>query len=194
MDWKDLASRVGQYAPIAGGILGGPAGLAVSAVGSILASVFGTQATPDAVNTALVTDPGMIAKLKQLELDYKSHLADLASAQAVAQIQADAQAAVAVNATMQTEAKADHWPTYSWRPYIAFVFGTNLLLSTLTVCVAFGMQMTGAAGADKAIAALPGVLGALAAINALAAPILGIASWYRGKMQADPNVSSDNRG
>jgi len=44
------------------------------------------------------------------------------------------------------------------------------------------------------MAQLPTVLGALAALNGVASPILGIASWFRGKMQADPNVASDNRG
>lgn len=51
-----------------------------------------------------------------------------------------------------------------------------------------------APGADKAIAALPTALGSLAAICGLATPVLGIASYFRGKMQADPRIPTDNRG
>ena len=41
---------------------------------------------------------------------------------------------------------------------------------------------------------LPGMLGAEAAIMATMAPVLGIASWYRGKMQADPGIPTNNKG
>ena len=32
-----------------------------------------------------------------------------------------------VNATMQSEAKSEHWPQYSWRPTIGFTFAAILL-------------------------------------------------------------------
>jgi hypothetical protein len=34
----------------------------------------------------------------------------------------------------------------------------------------------------------------VAGIIAVVSPILGIASWYRGKMQADPSIPTNNRG
>ena len=36
-------------------------------------------------------------------------------------------AITAVNATMQAEAKSEHWPQYSWRPTIGFTFAAILL-------------------------------------------------------------------
>ena|SRR2546428_876540 len=33
----------------------------------------------------------------------------------------------AVNATMQAEAKSEHWPQYSWRPTIGFTFAAILI-------------------------------------------------------------------
>jgi hypothetical protein len=54
-------------------------------------------------------------------------------------------------------------------------------------------QICGAKGAEKAIAALPAALGALAAINGLATPILGSASWLRGRMQAETDISGNSR-
>lgn len=54
--------------------------------------------------------------------------------------------------------------------------------------------MLGVEGAAAALGQLPAVLGALAAISATVLPILGIASYFRGKMQADPGVPADVRG
>ena len=83
----------------------------------------------------------------------------------------------AVNSTMQAEAAAEHWPTYSWRPYCGFVFGTMFLgvYFVLPLC-------------KIAVPVVP--TEAWLAMGA----VLGVASWYRGKMQADPAVPTVNRG
>ena len=75
MDWKDVAGVVGKAAPILGGILGGPAG---AAVGSLVATALGTDATPDAVSTALLGDPDAAVKLKELEVNSRVQLQQLA--------------------------------------------------------------------------------------------------------------------
>lgn len=75
MDWKDVAGVVGKAAPILGGILGGPAG---AAVGSLVATALGTDATPDAVSIALLGDPDAAVKLKELEVNSKVQLQQLA--------------------------------------------------------------------------------------------------------------------
>lgn len=75
MDWKDVAGVVGKAAPILGGILGGPAG---AAVGGLVATALGTDATPDAVSTALLGDPNAAVKLKELEVNSKVQLQQLA--------------------------------------------------------------------------------------------------------------------
>lgn len=82
----------------------------------------------------------------------------------------------AVNTTMQTEAGADHWPTYSWRPFIGFSFG--LWINSVWLLPLFHI--------------VPVMLPAevMLAIGG----ILGVASWFRGKAQADPAVQTDMRG
>ncbi|MDR0478503.1 MAG: hypothetical protein LBH31_01590 [Burkholderiaceae bacterium] len=75
MDWKDVAGVVSKAAPIVGGILGGPAG---AAVGGLVATALGTQATPDAVSAALLADPQAALKLKELEVNSKVQLQQLA--------------------------------------------------------------------------------------------------------------------
>lgn len=75
MNWKDLSGVVGKAAPVLGGILGGPAGIAV---GGLIATALGTDATPDAVSTALLGDPQAAVKLKELETNSKVQLQQLA--------------------------------------------------------------------------------------------------------------------
>ena len=143
---------------------------------------------------ALATNPEAAIKLQQIEADQCVKLRELAVADAEHQIAAQMAAVQSVNATMQAGAAADHWPTYTWRPFIGFCIGINTLAASLLVLVVFVPIMFGAKDAAGAMAQLPTVLGALAAINATVLPILGIASWFRGKAQADPKIATDNRG
>jgi len=174
MDWKNIAADVGKAAPILGTLIGGPAG---PAIGAIIASTLGVANSPDAVQTALATNPQAAVQLAQIEADQKVKLQELAFTHANAEIAAQTQVVQAANQTMQAEAKADHWPTYSWRPFNGFIFGI----------MAFGVYFV-----------LP-----LAKVTPPSIPpevwlafggILGVASWFRGQMQANPNVPSDNRG
>jgi len=72
-------------------------------------------------------------------------------------------------------------------------FGLIGLLAGLTVAGAYIGVMAFHAN-PTVLGQLPGMLGSEAAVIATMAPVLGIASFFRGKMQADPRVPSDNRG
>jgi len=139
--------------------------------------------TGDAALKALQADPNLVLQYRQAVLAQEEHFQLLA-----------VQNAADVNKTMQTEATADHWPTYTWRPAIGFAVALNVTASSLLVLAVFAGVVFGAKEASAAVGQLPMVLGALAAINGTVLPILGIASWYRGKMQADPNIPTDARG
>ena len=179
MDWKDIAGVIGNAAPLLGTLIGGPAG---AAVGSIVASALGTQATPDAVSQAIATNPDAAVKLRQIEADQSTSLRELAVTAENNRLIAETAAVAAVNATMQTEAKSDHWPTYSWRPFIGFCFGVAWLGVYLVLPILRGY--------------LPSIVQPTIPSEAWLAVggILGVASWYRGKMQADPGTKTDNRG
>lgn len=173
MNWKDIANDVGKVAPLLGTLLGGPAG---GAIGAIVAKTLGSDNDPGAV-LATLANPDAAVKLKQIEADQAVDLQKLVVAQAQNEMAAQTAQLQAVNASIQTEAKSDHWPTYSWRPFVGFCFGfawigCYVLLPMFRIPV-------------------PNVPPeAWMAIGA----VLGVASWYRGKMQADPRVPSDNRG
>ena len=109
--------------PWIGTAIAGPAGVGVAA---FLASKLGLQ--DDSVEvvkqtvTSMIGNPDSLVHIKQLETEYAT--AQLNAGITLAQLQASV--IVEVNKTMQAEAAADHWPTYSWRPYIGFSLGTYI--------------------------------------------------------------------
>lgn len=193
MDWKDIAGTVGKAAPLLATLLSGPAGVAVK-VGGIVASALGTGGAPDEVAAELAANPEALLKLREIEARRQTELQAMAVDLAKAEIAAGVQASGNVNSTMQAEGASEHWPTYSWRPAIGFAVALDVLLASVLVIVVFIAQVFGAPGAAVAVAALPATLGALAAIVGLALPVLGIASYFRGRMQADPAIPTVNRG
>lgn len=172
MDWKDVAGLIGKAAPMLGTLMAGPAG---AAVGGLVASALGTGNSVAEVQAALA-DPASLVKLRQIEADRDGRLQELVVEQAKAELAAHTAQVQSVNASMQTEAQAEHWPTYSWRPFIGFVFGAYV--ASMFLLPLFGKQPV-PLSADLTL-----TVGA----------ILGVASWFRGKMQADPNVRTDARG
>ena len=174
MDWKDIAATVGKFAPLAGTLIGGPAG---AALGALVSAALGVSNTPDAIQAAIATDPGAALKLAQFESDNQVKLQAMMFAHADNVIASETQVILAVNATMQGEAKSDHWPTYSWRPFVGFVFGAMFL------GVYFVLPM-----AHLPVPVVP--TEAWLSIGG----VLGVASFFRGKAQADPRIATDGRG
>lgn len=189
MEWRDLAAVVGRNAPLLGSLLGGPVG---GTIGAVVASALGTGNSADQVSAALTSNPDAMVKLRELETTKATKLQELATQQALAELAAATQNASDVNKTMQAEAVAEHWPTYTWRPAIGFAVALAVVLSVLTVFATYGAAIIW--NRSEGLDHLPGVLGAVAGIIAVVSPILGIASWFRGKAQADPAIATVNRG
>ena len=174
MEWKDLAQAIGKFAPLVGTAIGGPAG---AGIGAIVASALGVGNTPDEVSQALTINPDAAVKIKQIEATRQVDLQTLVVQAEANRIAADTAAIQAVNATMQAEAKSDHWPTYTWRPFVGFVFGIMFLGVYFVLPL---LKMPVPTVPTEAWFAIGGVL--------------GVASWFRGKAQADPAIPTDNRG
>lgn len=171
-----------QFAPMLAGLLGGKNAEAVAdKVVGIAQAVTGTTSGTAALG-ALQGNPELVAKFNEAVLAQEVELNRLA-----------AKNAEDVNATMRAEVAAEHWPSYSWRPMIGFAVAIDLVGSAVVVLVAYVGVIFFKVPAES-LAYLPGMLGAMAALVGVASPILGIASWFRGKMQADPNVPTVNRG
>lgn len=174
LTWKDIEADVGAAAPLLGTLIAGPAG---TAVGTLIAAGLGVTATPDAVKTALATDPDAAVKLAQIVSDGKTQLQALLVQAEQNRLAADTSAILAVNATMQAEDKSDHWPTYSWRPFVGFVFGI----------------MFGGVYFVLPLAHLPVPVVPTEAWMAIGG-VLGVASFFRGKAQAASAAATDPRG
>jgi hypothetical protein len=188
-----IAMALAHFVPMIAGWLGGSKAEDVaSKVVSIAQTVTG-QSAPDAALAAIQSDPNLAMQYQKAVLDQQAQLAQIAADVEKTELAADQANTAVVNQTMQVEAKSDHWPTYTWRPFIGFCFGLLGLSAGMTVGAAYAGVMF--FHIDPAVLAqLPGMLGAEAAVMTTMAAPLGIASWFRGKMQSDPRVPSDNRG
>ena len=71
MNWKDIGSTIGKFAPMVGTALLGPAG---GIVGSLVSSALGVENEPESVAKAMQTDPQAGLKLKQLQIDNQKML------------------------------------------------------------------------------------------------------------------------
>ncbi|WP_155835259.1 hypothetical protein [Herbaspirillum sp. RV1423] len=188
-----IALALAQFAPMIAGWFGGSKAedVATKVVG--IAQVVTGQSAPDAALAAIQADPNLSMQFQKAVLDQQYELAKLANELSIAELSADTADTAAVNATMQVEAKADHWPTYSWRPFIGFCYGAEGIMTASTVMVAYlGVMFF---KVDPVVLSyLPAMLGAMAGIMAAQTAVLGIASYFRGKMQASPLIPTDNRG
>jgi len=93
--WDSIKDTVGSVAPMAGSLLGGPAG---SAVGSMVASALGVSNTPDAVAAAIKSDPQAAIKIRQIEAQLEQ-----------TRLEVRGQA-------IQAEATGESWLQRNWRP------------------------------------------------------------------------------
>ena len=73
MDWKNIASTVGNVAASVAPLLGGPVGMAVS-IGSQIAGALGTENSAEAVLNQLQTNPEAALKLQQWEHEEKQQI------------------------------------------------------------------------------------------------------------------------
>lgn len=92
--------------------------------------------------------------------------------------------------TKPEHSKSEHWSTYTWRPFIGYCFGVVAVIAVLVVLVTYiGVVFLNAN--PNLLAQIPAMLGALAAILATLSPVLTVASYWRGKMQATPTTTTD---
>lgn len=168
MDWLKTLM------PVAASMLGGPvAGIAVKFLADKLGA---TAETTDAVTTALAglneTPEGRI-KLAEIDAALRTHAIDAG----IDLERLAVQNASDINKTMQAETASEHWPSFSWRPYCGFVFGTTF----------FGVYFV------LPLMKIPVPVVPTEAWMAIGA-ILGVASWFRGRMQANPEIPTNNKG
>ena len=75
MSWSELGKTIAGYAPLLGGVVGGPAG---ASIGSIIASKFGVENKPVDIARAIKHDPEARVKLREIELNNETKLEEIA--------------------------------------------------------------------------------------------------------------------
>ena len=166
MDPVTIAMGLAQFAPTLIKWFGGSDKNAAVAEKVIgLAKEVTCADTPEEAISSLRADRQLAVQFQEKVLDSELEFQKLAI-----------QNAADINKTMQAEAASEHWPSYGWRPFIGFSFG--MYLNAQWILPLFKVQP------PTVDAQLMLVVGA----------ILGVASWYRGKMQADPAIPTNNKG
>jgi len=195
MKKEDVMGFIGKALPFIGAAATGnvPALVALAAkeIGDAIGSK--VEPTPDGIAAAVANaTPEQFAAIRQAEQNFALKMRELGYKEATELAKLSTENATDINTTMRAEAASEHWPTYGWRPAIGFAVAFVLLASAVVVLTAYVGAMW--SGNAKPLEYLPGMLAAMAGLVAVASPILGIASWFRGKMQADPGVPTVNRG
>ena len=177
-----IAMALAQFAPMIAGWLGGSKAETIAGKVVGIAQTVTGQSAPDAALAAIQADPNLSMQFQKAVLDQQSHLAEVAADLEKAELAADQANTATINQTMQVEAKADHWPTYSWRPFVGFCFAVAWLGDYLVLPILHGY--------NPAITVPTIPPEAWMAVGA----VLGVASYFRGRMQANPAIPTDNRG
>jgi hypothetical protein len=187
-----LATAIGgPLAPLAINFLADRLGVPDKTVDAVKAAVLGM--TPEQQLALKDHDQEFALKMQGLGYSHIEAMAALVSADKKNELDAQTTTTVAVNTSIQTEAKADHWATWLWRPFIGLAVGFTVAVLAGTVCAAYVGVIFGNVKPEM-LSYIPGMLGAMSAVIGVTMPVLGIASYFRGKMQADPNIATDNRG
>lgn len=161
MDWKDIAESVADAAPLIGGVLAGPAG---AAAGTLLASIFGTDGTPEAVAAAIKSDPEAAVKLREAELAHAEAMRRLYLEAKASEQAAITQRLTAINKTMRAELETDGWFKSGWRPAI----GWAMAFSIISIVVGLGSVLMN--DPSKVRAVVDGIIALLAVMG----PVLGV--------------------
>jgi hypothetical protein len=183
MDWKSVGNVVAQSLPLVGSLLAGRAG---EAVGSMVASVLGVEATPEAVSDIIEKDPHAIDELRAMEQQNQRELIKM-------HLEAETARLSEVNQTMRVEATSEHWPQYSWRPYWGFISGTAFIVLVCFVC--FLAYDAIESKNPESLRMIPDLIGEMALLFSIPGAILGVTAWHRGKMKREQiSGVSENSG
>jgi hypothetical protein len=188
MTWQEVVGKIAEAAPMVGSLLG-PGGTAVGGIIAMAASALGCAPTQDAITQTIAANPDAILKLKELELTHAVELQKLVVLQEQNQLAAETQEILAVNATMQSESKSEHWPQYSWRPFWGFISAAAFAIFIIFVCY-LGQQAI--IGKDpNAMVMIPQIITSMVMLFGIPGAILGIASFKRGNMQIEQAKRGD---
>jgi len=167
-----LASTIASFAPMLGGLIGGPGG---AVLGKLVASTFGSDTEdPKELERLIKADPQAAIKLREIELSNKVELEKLVIASEANRLVSEASKIESVNATMRAEAvSGDVWQR-RWRPFWGYISGVAFFVQILAIIYVMIAAPATAAAVIASLASLQVFWGVPLAI-------LGISAYQRGK-------------
>jgi hypothetical protein len=171
MDWSKLGEKVANMAPVLGSALG-PGG---TAVGSLIATAFGTENDPDEIGKAIQGDPEAAAKLKRIEAEHAEEMRRLAMKAAEHRMASETARISEVNKTMRAGYDAGVYWRRAWGWISAISFG--VLVITIGVLSYLGIAESN----TEAMRMIPQLVSAATTLFGIPAAILGIDAWHSGK-------------
>lgn len=170
MKWSDVSGFVGKAAPVVGSLLGGPAG---GAVGSLVASALGVEATPDNVAEALKSDPQAAVKLQQLENEHKQEMRRMV-------LESESNRLEQINQTMRAEAASSDPYVRRWRPTYGYTTCLTWFLQTCAIVAAIvAASFVYPEHAAEIMTGLAQLMGAMLAMWSIALGVLGVSVRQR---------------
>ena len=180
MDWKAVGKQIaGVGLPLLANAVAPGSGTIVGLITSALG--LAPSAAPDDVSAAITSNPEAVLKLKALENQHQELMAKMSYDAETAERNADRDDVAAVNATMQAEAKSEHWLQWAWRP----LNGLSLAFGSFALVIGV-IAMAGIAVYNKDFAtlnAIPTIVMAVTAAMAVPGAVCGVTAWHRGVMQ-----------
>lgn len=175
--WETVKDLLGRAAPLLGTVIAGPAGAGIAAA---VASVLGVEATPEAIENELRTNPEALVMLKRLESQERVRLRELAFKHAELESDERKLALSSQAATQQAEIASNDAYVRRWRP----TFGYAMCLAW--VLLFFGLAFALVFHPTQAAAVVNSVV-ALTPLFAVALAVLGISIHKRSQ---DKQVAS----
>ncbi|MEI8609948.1 3TM-type holin [Enterovibrio norvegicus] len=169
--WDTIKDLLGGAAPLIGTVIGGPAG---GAVGAMVASALGVEATPEAIEAELRSNPDALITLKKLESDERVRLRELALDQSKIESEERKLAITTQAATQQAELASNDAYVRRWRPTFGYA-----------MCLAWSLLFFGLAYAlvfhPKEAASNVNAVVALTPLFSVALAVLGISIHKRSQ-------------
>lgn len=189
MDLKAFGIAIAKLGlPLLGAALPIPGGMAI---GTALAGYIGSPtAKPEDILATISGNADALVKAKQFELTHQETMLKLQTDYEISQRQSDSADLVAVNTTMQEEAKQsanENWWQTGWRPFNGYVVGSGSFVAVCYVCTLFynAMTLKDAPTIATVVAMVPQLAFSVAAILGVPGAAVGITAWHRGKMQVE---------